>query len=130
MHPPAVLVLTSSGIMFGGLDAAAQLTDLGVMGAMLRQELTFAAGQAVHFVLPAGQIVFEIGKRLTGAAPRPAAAPTPATAPVLAAQPPHLYPQGCDRLLGASEGRERLLSAAGVALRRKSRRGHVLQPLP
>ena len=130
MHSPPVLVLASSGIMFGGLDAAAQFTYLLVMGAMLRQELTFAAGQAVQLVLPAGQIVFEIGKRLTGAGPRPRAASPPATAPMLAAQPTHLHPQRCDRLLGARERRERFLGAAGIALRRESRRRHVLQPLP
>src|SRR2546421_11898826 len=130
MHSPPVLVLTSSGTIFGRLDADAQLADLGVMGPMLREELTFAAGQAVQLVLPSGQIVLEIGKRMSRAGPGPAPASPPPTAPVLAAQPPHLHPQRRDGVLGPRERRERFLGAAGLALRRKSRRAHVLQPLP
>src|ERR1700719_2436665 len=105
------------GVLLRDPDARLQILHLGMVGAMLGEEGAFAAGHLVEPWLPDGRLFLQLAERVAAAVPA-ATAPPPAAAatlPVVPLGPAHLDPQRGDLILGADEGTEGALGAAGFA---------------
>src|SRR5207248_11025466 len=112
-HTARQLALALVDLLLAGPHPALERAQLEMMGSMLAQEGTAAAGQLVLSMLPAPHLFLEVLETAPRRIPEGAPAPPPpsSTLPVLALEAPHSNPQRLDLVFGMHPGGDGAFSA-------------------